>query len=142
MTKTVQEFIEGRFADFMEITLEEYRQGYCRAMFRIHPRYINPLGSVHGGYLYTIADTAAGLAALHMGSRETVATISGNMQYLNAAIGCDRLRAEAIMVKDGKRVTFTEVSKEGEDGTVFARGSFSFARLALPHVATPPVSCR
>ena len=35
-------------------------EGYARVEVEIGPQHVNPIGSVHGGVLFTIADTTAG----------------------------------------------------------------------------------
>lgn len=69
------------------------------------------------------------MAALRPDSGETVTTITGTMQFYRAALDLTHLYAEGHMVKDGKRVAFVEVDLLSEDGTLYARGSFSFARM-------------
>lgn len=110
----------------------EYQEGYCLTRLPIKQEYLNPLGGLHGGFMYTIADTAAGIAASHPGSEESVTTISGNMQFLRAALDIKQLYAKATVIKDGKRIAFVDAVLTSEDGTVYAKGSFSFARIVLP----------
>ena len=128
----MQERVKGTFSDFLDMEVLEYQKGYCRSKFAIKPQHLNPLGSIHGGYLFTIADTTAGIASIIMGSESSVTTINGNMQFLNAALNCNILYAEATVLKSGKRIVYTDVVIKGEEGTVFAKGSYTFARIVLP----------
>ena len=133
----MQERIKGTFCDFLGMNVIKYQEGYCLTKSMIKPEFLNPLGSIHGGYLFTIADTTAGMASIIPGSDSTVTTIDGNMQFLNAVLNCDGLYAEAKGLKSGKRVVYTDVVIKGEEGTLFAKGSYTFARITLPHVAAP-----
>ncbi len=133
----MQEHVKGTFSDFLDMTVLEYQEGYCKSKFAVRRDFMNPLGSIHGGYLFTIADTTAGMASIILGSDSTVTTIDGNMQFLNPAMPCDALYAEATVLKSGKRIVYTDVVISDGKGKIFAKGSYSFARIILPHVVTP-----
>ncbi|MGN1314342.1 MAG: PaaI family thioesterase [Lachnospiraceae bacterium] len=129
--------VEGTFSDLMGMRILKYHKGYCLSEFIIKPGHRNPLGSVHGGCLFTIADTTAGTASILLGSDSTVTTIDGNIQFLNPVLDCEVVYAEANVVKSGKRIVYTDVAVRDEDGKIFAKGSFTFARIRLPHVVMP-----
>lgn len=135
----LQKRIKGTFSDLMGMKILECRKGYCLSEFAIKPEYLNPLGSVHGGCLFTIADTTAGTASIILGSDSTVTTIDGNMQFLNPVLDCDAVFAEANVIKSGKRIVYTDVVIKAGEGRIFAKGSFTFARIVLPHVVMPEV---
>ena len=40
-------------------------------------------------------------------------------------------------MKSGKRIVYTDVVIKAGDGRIFAKGSFTFARIVLPHVVLP-----
>ncbi|MBQ9990462.1 MAG: PaaI family thioesterase [Lachnospiraceae bacterium] len=132
LASMMQERVKGTFSDFLEMKVLEYREGYCRSKFAIKPEHMNPVGSIHGGFLFTIADTTGGIASVILGSDSALTTINGNMQFLNAAINCDTLLAEATVLKSGKRIVYTDVVIKGENGTVYAKGSYTYARIVLP----------
>lgn len=137
MALLLQKHVEGSFSDFLDMTILKYRKGYCLSKFAIKPCYLNPLGSIHGGLLFTIADTTAGMASLILGEKSTVTTINGGMQFLNPALNDDILYVEANVLKSGKRICYTDAVIKGEDGTIYAKGSYTFARIVLDHVASP-----
>ena len=68
LAAVMQERVKGTFSDFLDMEVLEYQKGYCRSRFAIKPQHLNPLGSIHGGYLFTIADTTAGIASVNMGN--------------------------------------------------------------------------
>src|SRR4051812_50168149 len=68
-------------------------------------RHLNGAGSVHGGLLATLADTAMGAAlATTTGEGERPATVSLTMTYLEPAPE-GRLTARGRLTRRGKRVT-------------------------------------
>lgn len=125
----VRKVMKHTYNDVLGLEFLIYQEGYCKAVLPIRQDFLNPNGSLHGGLLYTIADTVGGVAALRPDSGETVTTITGTMQFYRAALNLTKLYAEGRMVKDGKRVAFVEVDLLSEEGTLYARGSFSFARI-------------
>ncbi len=139
LAELMQKHVEGSFSDFLDMTILKYKPGYCLSEFVIKPCYLNPLGSIHGGFLFTIADTTAGMASIVLGDKSTVTTINGGMQFLNPALNNNLLYAEATVLKSGKRIVYTDVIIKGEDGTVYAKGSYTFARVVLDHVIIPGI---
>lgn len=128
----LQNRIKGTFCDFLGMKVIKHREGYCLTKMELKPEFLNPLGSLHGGYLFAIGDTTAGMASMTPGSDSVVTTIDGNMQFLNPALNCNTLYAEANVLKSGKRIVYTEVLVKGEEGKIFAKGSYTFARIVLP----------
>ena len=49
----------------------ELDEGYCKGELEVTDQHMNPLGTVHGGCLYTLADTVAGFAAASCGFERT-----------------------------------------------------------------------
>lgn len=111
--------------------------GYCMTRTKIEPQFTNATGAVHGGFLFTVADTTAGLAAIHAGSEGTVTTVDSHIQYLRPALNLDFIYAEAEVIKDGKRLAFIDVKVFTEEGVLLVKGSFTFARLVLPNSRVP-----
>lgn len=67
---------------------------------------LNPYNIAHGGYIFGLADTAAGYAA-HSFGRNAI-TVNANIEYLHAITG-KRLSAEAKCIKNGKTISVFEV---------------------------------
>lgn len=44
-----------KFIDLSGIKTIEADEGYCKAELEVDDRHLNPLGTVHGGCLYTLA---------------------------------------------------------------------------------------
>lgn len=69
----------------------------------------NVWGSVHGGFLYTMADTAAGAFARIRYGRRNV-TLNGSMNYLRPTTHSKTLTAVGREIKVGGHVGFFEVN--------------------------------
>lgn len=110
-----------------------------RAVFQGQPglAHYNPLGTVHGGWLATLLDSALGCAVhagLPAGKGYTTAELKVNMvRALTAQVPL--VRAEAWVVHQGNRMATTEGRLYGPDGRLYAHGSatlFIFDSSASP----------
>lgn len=129
----LQSILKDTFTDYLGLELLALEPGYCKTKLPMKPQFLNPIGGIHGGLLYTIADATAGIASVHMNSGESVTTVNGDMQFLRPALNLDNIFCEARMIKDGKRLAFTDVWINTEDGIILAKGSFTFARIYIPN---------
>lgn len=125
--KYYKRIIEYRDMGFMKdigITSVEIREGYAKAEVVIEDRHMNPIGSVHGGVLYTIADAVGGTAAVSRG--KLVTTLSGSMNYLRPAINCKKVIGESREIKVGKNVCVYEVMLTDENGKELALANMTY----------------
>ena len=137
ITRRFQEHIKGSFQGSLGMEFIKLEQGHCITCTQIRPEVKNHLDSLHGGFLYTIADSTGGFAAVPLGTGTTVTTVDGHMQFLRPTVGVERLYAEARAIKTGKRITFVDIQLYDEKGTYLAKGSFTFTQLNLPNATMP-----
>lgn len=85
----------------------------------------NAMGSVHGGLMFLMGETAAGLLVRSDGHRYV--TLDCSFRYLRGSTGQRELLAEAVFVKRGKTIAIcrSTVREEGSD-KILAEGEFSF----------------
>lgn len=112
------------FAKEIGLKMTCLREGYATGELEIREQHINPIGSVHGGVLFTMTDTIGGAAAVSRGRWST--TVSGDIHYVNPAINCKKLYGEAREIKDGKRVSVHEVTITDESKRVIAVATMTF----------------
>lgn len=84
----------------------------------------NIWGGVHGGLIYAMADTAAGVLIRAKYGRKNV-TLDGSMQYLRSTAGAKRLTATAREVRSGRHICFLEVDVTSETGVHVARAQIN-----------------
>lgn len=130
MAAYMNERMEGTFGGFLGMKVLKYSPGYCLTEFEIKTEYLNPMGGVHGGLMFTIADNTAGIASHDMSQEGIVTTINGGLQFLNPALNKTKLYAEANVLKNGKRIVYTDVMIKDET-TIYAKGTYTFARIIL-----------
>ena len=98
------------FADLVGFTLRVGRRGSggSAAAVEVRPALLNPNGVVHGGALFTMADTAMG-AALHttLVPGEYCATIEIKIHFLQPVTE-GRIRCRTRLVHRGRRIAVLE----------------------------------
>lgn len=115
------------FSSRLGVYVEELRPGYARAVKTVTEEDLNPVQVPHGGVYFTLADTACGSAMVAYGN--VAVTINCSFSFLKSAAVGDRLTAEARELQGGRSVCVLEARVTGEDGTLFAAGTFTFRRL-------------
>lgn len=111
----------------MGISVSSVRDGEVDLVLEARPDHANLHGTVHGGVLATLADTAAGLAV-----RSAIAPGSGHVsvnldvQYL-APARPGTLLATGRVVRLGRRIAFAEAEVAASDGTMLARAQVTIA---------------
>lgn len=115
------------FAKMLGITIIDLKLGEATVMMNVSDQYTNPVGSVHGGCLYTLADVAAGAAAASHGLRVT--TLNSSFSYLRAGLNTRQLKAVAREVKFGKRAMVYRVSVTDQDGTELCDSTFTLMNI-------------
>lgn len=95
------------------------------AIFQGTPRreHLNPMGTVHGGWISTVLDSALGsaiLTALPAGHGYATAELTVKyMKGLTPRVG--RVRAEARITEHRGRVALAKARLVGPDGVIYAR---------------------
>lgn len=97
--------------------------GRARVELDAQGEHANPMGTVHGGVLCAIADTAMGLAyGATLGDGENFATIELKINFLRP-VRRAALSADGVVVQKGRRLGLTECSVTDADGRLVARAS-------------------
>ena len=131
-----------RFIHHVGMRIEDAGPGHSRCSLEVQDFHLNGTGVVHGGVLFTLADTAMG-AALYssLEEGEICATIEIKIGYFKpvfeGAVVCT-----AALVNKGKSIASLEASIHQGDVLVSkASGTFSiFRRKTDGQLAGPPVT--
>lgn len=118
---------EEGFREVLGIRIIENGVGYAVGEMNIEPYHLNPLGVVHGGCLFTIADTISGVSALGRGGRVT--TVSGNISYLRAGKDTAKIVAKARETKYGKTFSVCEAQLFDDKENLLAITTMTFFHL-------------
>jgi acyl-CoA thioesterase len=106
------------FVRWLGIVVERATAGEVRVSMTVRAEHMNFNGTCHGGVLFSLADTAFGLAS---NSRGVMAMgIHADVAYCSAASVGDVLTAQAKEVSRSKRVGTYSVRVEQQDGRAVA----------------------
>lgn len=124
----IRERVEASsFNPWIGIRLERLDQGEVDLALEVRPEHLNLMGSLHGGVISSIADTATGVAmhsALDHGW--THVTTSLQLTFLAAGALGDRVVARGRVIRRGRRFGYAEADVQRGDGALLARASASF----------------
>ena len=114
------------FIKEMGITLTELSEGYAKGRIILEKKHMNPMGTVHGGLIFALADTIGGRAAMTYGSQ--VVTLNSSVSFLNAAADTEYIEAEANVVRAGRTSVF-DVMIRTKEGVDVAKVLITFCRI-------------
>lgn len=100
----------------------EVRHGYARVEMIIDKQILNVHGFVHGGALYSLADTAAGAASFATG-RDSV-TLTGTINYIKPGKG-GKLIGVATEISRGRTTGVYEVFIYNDAQVLLSRATFT-----------------
>jgi acyl-CoA thioesterase len=100
------------------LELLEVAEGYAKVRLALKPEYRNFFGTIHGGIIMTLADSAFGYAV----NSVTYPTVAAhfNTQFLSPALESDILVAECRVLKAGRRAVMAEVQVNNQAGKLIA----------------------
>ena len=110
------------FTIFNNITVDQLKIGYAKLSMEITQNSLNCNNTIHGGLVFTIADMAAGAAALSGG--KVVTTLSGNINFLRPA-NSGKVIAIAKIIHFGKRTNVCEVDVIGSNGKTIGKATIT-----------------
>jgi len=113
------------FAGITEIWLAEVEAG--RVVFEARPsaRFYNPLGTVHGGWISTLLDSAMG-CAVHstLQPKQTYTTVDMTVSFVRpVSERTGKLRCEGKVIHVGGRIATAEGRVWDQAGGLIAHGS-------------------
>ena len=112
------------------IELVSAELGAARLEYTISERHANTMGTVHGGFLCILADTAMGVAFFTLlEDQESLTTLELKINYLKP-IWKGKLIATAKVVKRGRITGLVECDIMDENDQLIARSSSTFMAIS------------
>lgn len=100
------------FSQWLGLVLDDYGPGWCKLHFAIRDEMLNGFGIVHGGIVFSAADSAFAFACNSHG-RLSVA-LDVQISYIRAAHKGDILHVDAKEIHLGNKTSFYEISVTNE----------------------------
>lgn len=101
-------------------------ENYCELEGIITETSINHIDIVHGGYIFGLADTAAGIAAMSNGFN--IVTVDSHINYFKPGRG-KKLVAIAKAIKVGKTISVYEVVVNDEKDDLIAKATMTYFNI-------------
>jgi uncharacterized protein (TIGR00369 family) len=136
----LQAMIAGELAappvmHLMDMARMEAAEGWVAVELTPQEFHYNPLGTVHGGVISTLLDTAAACAVhttLPAGVGYT--SLDLNAKFLRAVtVGSGTLRCEGTVLQRGRRTALAEARLTDAAGRLVAHATSSCLLFELPH---------
>ena len=121
-------FTRNTFSHLLGVYPGEVHEGYAEAFLPVKPEFLNINGSIHGGVLFTLSDVTANAAAVTYG--DIAVTSTADYNYLNAAADASLLRAEAYVIKRGRRIITVECKLYDEKGKILTASIMTFCTVS------------
>ena len=115
------------YMQFLGIELLALEEGYAKGRMKFNRSICNPYEMIHGGSLYSFADTVAGTAACMAG--RYVTTVSGTMNFLLPANNTEYVYCEAKALRQGNHMAVFAVRITDDNETLIDSGEFTFYKM-------------
>lgn len=121
---------DNHFLQSSSMLVTDIRDGYARVEMIIDEKILNMYGLVHGGALFSLADTAAGAASFTAG-RDAV-TLNASINFIRPGRG-GRLIADASRISAGKTTGVYEVFIFNDEDILLCSATFTMFFLDDEH---------
>src|SRR5580704_10367754 len=123
------------FSRWMGIQVDEYREGYCRLHYTITDDMLNGFGIVHGGIIFSGADSAFAFACNSHGQISVALDV--HISFIRASKTGDLMNVEAKEIHTGNKTSFYDITTRNEKGEVVAVFRGTAYRTGRPLPASP-----
>ena len=110
---------KDRFSQWLGLCVEESGPGYCRLHYRITDQMLNGFDIVHGGIIFSAADSAFAFACNSHGTTITVA-LDVSISFTRPARIGDLLFVEARELHLGNKTGLYDIRTTNEAGELIA----------------------
>lgn len=118
------------FSDLMDMKmifegakLIENKEGEAVYTITVNDSDINPYGTAHGGYLFTLCDNMAGLVAYTLGY--FAVTLQSNINYIKSAKENDVLTVRGKAIHKGNATDVVEVEITDQNKELLVKSQFT-----------------
>lgn len=110
----------------LNMKIEEVKDGYARLGMDVEEKHLQFLGTVHGGAIGSLADSAAAWATVGSAGHKAVpVTVEMKINFL-APVEWGRLTAEARIVHKGKTTSLSDVEVRDSKGRLVAKSLVTY----------------
>lgn len=111
------------YIKLLEMEVISITKGEVVAKLTVRKDLVNHVGAVHGGVLYSMSDTFAGVAAATYG--KSVVTVNSHYEYIKAAYGKEFI-SKSYVTKAGKSMIRATSEIYDTDDNMICYGLFTY----------------
>lgn len=104
------------FSKWLGIVVDEYSEGYCKLHYTITTDMLNGFSSVHGGIIFSAADSAFAFACNSQGILSVALDV--HITFIRAAKTGDVMSVTAKEIHTGNKTSFYDVTTTNSNGEV------------------------
>lgn len=119
-----------KFSEWLGLQLDEVREGYCRLHYTVREDMVNGFGNIHGGVLFSAADSAFAFSCNSHG-RITVA-LDVSITYTRPARPGELLTVEAQELYLGNKTGLYDIRTTNERSELVALFKGTAYRTSVP----------
>lgn len=113
------------FSGLIGFHIQSVAQGQSTLALTVEQKHLNPMGTLHGGVMLAMADTAGGCACSW---EETVhVTVEGKLNFLLPAYVGDTIQATAQELRHGASLMVCRIDLHNHRGQLIATGLYTYA---------------
>ena len=121
LEKLIKQGENNPFYKLLSIKIEDVKDGFARLSIEISKKHIQFLGSVHGGVIASLADSAVAWAIYGSGNLiGTPVTVEIKINFL-LPIKSGKIIAEARTIHRGSRIFVGDVEIKSNEGLLLAK---------------------
>jgi len=120
--------------NWLGMRLERIDRGEAVLDIPVRHEMTNPYGNIHGGMMSLVIDEAIGWAVVSLDTEQHYTSLTLNVDFLYAIKEGRRLRAEAKVMRTGKKIINVECHVYDQDGKILARGSSNLIATGMEFV--------
>ncbi len=111
------------FSHWLGIIIDERYAGYCRLRFEVKEQMLNGFSIIHGGVLFSVADSALAFAANT--KAEINVALEANISFLRPAKLGELLTVTAKQINEGRKIAVfdIEITNEKAEKVALFRGT-------------------
>ncbi|MBP3239452.1 PaaI family thioesterase [Oribacterium sp. P6A1] len=126
-TEIIDYYNRSRFVELCGIKFEEnLSDGSITSKVEVMPMHMNGSGHIHGGMLFTIADSTGGANSRRYADRVT--TLDSDFHFLTSKT-TRYLYGSAELIRNGGKIIVLRVFVKDDNGETFAEGTFTYYKL-------------
>jgi len=115
------------FWSLLGMEIIEIKKGWAKIRLPFSEKLANGIGVVHGGAIFSPADSAVGMALIGLVNKnENISTLEMKINYLRPLTAGDII-AEAKIVHKGSMTAIGDVEVKDEKGNLIAKGLATYA---------------